>query len=97
MANFYIYDTTGTAYKEDIIISTFEVKENYDFFEIGTANTIIEANDLASKYIYTVQREIDMKGGDDYYPPYSSSEDYMDGFKVIYDEAEIEDIYYFYL
>lgn len=96
MAKFYIYDTTGTAYKEDMIISTFKVKEIYDFFEIGTAESIIEANDLASKYIYTVQREIDMKGGD-YYPPYSSSEDYIDDFKVIYDEAEIEDIYYFYL
>lgn len=55
---YYVFDIDGCAYTESIRITTSKPKRAYEY--IGCFETAYEANMAASKYIYDVQRQIDL-------------------------------------
>ena len=89
MSKYYIYDVDGCAYASSIRITTKPLKCYRDF--IGTEETAHAANLAASKYVYDVQRGIDISAdrsyytdidedGEEYinYPEFDENDDYID-------------------
>ena len=86
---YYIYDMDGCAYASSISITHKPIKHYRAF--IGTADTPYEANMIASKYVYDVQRSIDISADREYYtdededgeeyinyPSFDKEKDYID-------------------
>jgi homoserine trans-succinylase len=88
---YYLYDMDGCAYASSINITTKSMPiKRYRVF-IGTADTPYEANMIASKYVYDVQRSIDISADREYYidededgeeyinyPSFDKEKDYID-------------------
>lgn len=65
MAKYYIYDVDGCGYASSIRITTSPLI-CYRVF-IGTEETVYAANMTASKYVYDIQRSIDISSDREYY------------------------------
>lgn len=98
---YYVFDIDGCAYTESIRITTSKPKRAYEY--IGCFETAHEANMAASRYIYDVQRQIDLSNcREEYevlndngdwvccYPEFDEDEDYIN-FVDDYDDYEDDD------
>ena len=91
MKKFYVYDKDGCGYVDSILFTTKPIN-NRLFTLIGVYNNAYDANLAASKYIYDVQKLIDLRYDRDYYEggdayPNFSERDYIN---FIYDDYEYE-------
>lgn len=76
---YYAYDIDGCAYDTSIRITTKEINRYYYF--IGCFETADKANIAASKYLFEMQKYIDVHyGGYDYeeYRDFDEFKDYID-------------------
>ena len=77
MAKYYIYDVDGCAYASSIRITEKPLACYRDF--IGEEDSAYDANMTASKYVYDVQRGIDISSDREYYTDIDDEgEEYID-------------------
>lgn len=90
---YYVYDLDGCAYHDSIAITNHPIKRGRFIAECATAH---EANIEASKYLYDVNRDIELSYDAEYYersggyPPYDEDEDFFE-FINEYDDDDDED------